>query len=311
MRTLKATIFAALSALLIGGATLYAQSNPGVFSCAANQWMNAVGIGGVQTCAQPAFSNISGTAQVGQGGTGITSGTSGGVLAFTGTTTIASSGLLAANGVMLGGGAGVAPSTVTPFGTAALVSNGAGVPAWTGAALTGQVLSGNTGNAPTFQTASWSFIEVLTASSSASLTTSTFTAAYDDYVFVIDNIVPATDGAVFNATVESGGSFQATTYKNNDGTTTTNIALSLLLSNTAGQGVGGEAWLKNVNSTSVNKMMTGRDMYWVTQTSLTFATSNMAGFWNGGQGAVTRVRFQMSSGNISTGSIKVYGLRNS
>ena len=47
------------------------------------------------------------------GGTGLAAGTSGGIPAYTGATTIASSGVLAANSLMKGGGAGVAPSTIT------------------------------------------------------------------------------------------------------------------------------------------------------------------------------------------------------
>jgi hypothetical protein len=47
------------------------------------------------------------------GGTGLTSGTSGGVPYFSGSTTIASSGVLTANALMIGGGAGTAPSTIT------------------------------------------------------------------------------------------------------------------------------------------------------------------------------------------------------
>jgi len=47
------------------------------------------------------------------GGTGLTSGTSGGVPYFSGSTTITSSGVLSANALMVGGGAGSAPSTIT------------------------------------------------------------------------------------------------------------------------------------------------------------------------------------------------------
>lgn len=50
---------------------------------------------------------------VADGGTGLSSGTSGGVLAFTAAGTLASSGALAANAIVIGGGAGVAPSTTT------------------------------------------------------------------------------------------------------------------------------------------------------------------------------------------------------
>jgi hypothetical protein len=51
--------------------------------------------------------------KVSRGGTGLASGTSGGVLAFTASGTLASSGALTANALVIGGGAGVAPSTTT------------------------------------------------------------------------------------------------------------------------------------------------------------------------------------------------------
>jgi len=58
-------------------------------------------------------SKLSGILAVANGGTGLSSGTSGGVLAFTASGTIASSSALAANALVVGGGAGAAPSTVT------------------------------------------------------------------------------------------------------------------------------------------------------------------------------------------------------
>lgn len=57
------------------------------------------------------------------GGTGITSGTSGGVPYFSASNTIASSAALAANALVIGGGAGVAPSTTTT-GTGVLTALG-------------------------------------------------------------------------------------------------------------------------------------------------------------------------------------------
>ena len=53
------------------------------------------------------------TITVAKGGTGLTSGTSGGVPYYSASTTIASSAALAANALVIGGGAGVAPSTIT------------------------------------------------------------------------------------------------------------------------------------------------------------------------------------------------------
>lgn len=54
---------------------------------------------------------------VSKGGTGLTSGTSGGVLAYTASGTLASSGALTANLPVIGGGAGVAPSVGTRSGS--------------------------------------------------------------------------------------------------------------------------------------------------------------------------------------------------
>lgn len=58
-------------------------------------------------------SKISGILAVANGGTGLSSGTSGGIPYFSGSTTMASSAALAANAIVLGGGAGVAPATTT------------------------------------------------------------------------------------------------------------------------------------------------------------------------------------------------------
>lgn len=64
----------------------------------------------------PLTTGVTGTLPVANGGTGITSGTSGGVLAFTASGTIGSSGALTANLPVIGGGAGAAPSVGTRSG---------------------------------------------------------------------------------------------------------------------------------------------------------------------------------------------------
>lgn len=61
----------------------------------------------------PLSTGVTGTLDVTNGGTGLTSGTSGGVLYYSASGTLASSAALAANALVLGGGAGVAPATTT------------------------------------------------------------------------------------------------------------------------------------------------------------------------------------------------------
>jgi len=89
---------------------------------------------------------LSGTAlPVANGGTGLTSGTSGGVLAYTATGTLVSSGALTQYGVVIGGGAGVAPtSTAAGTTTTVLHGNPSGVPTFGAVSLTADV----TGNLP-------------------------------------------------------------------------------------------------------------------------------------------------------------------
>lgn len=71
------------------------------------------------------------TIAVNKGGTGITSGTSGGVLAFTASGTIASSGALTVNLPVIGGGAGAAPGVGTRTGNTTQFAT------WTGVTTSG------------------------------------------------------------------------------------------------------------------------------------------------------------------------------
>lgn len=86
-------------------------------------------------------SGITGTVPVANGGTGLTAGTSGGVLAFTDTGTIASSAALTANRIVLGGGAGAAPTVLGSLGTTTTVlhGNAAGAPVFSQVSLTADV----------------------------------------------------------------------------------------------------------------------------------------------------------------------------
>lgn len=63
----------------------------------------------------PLTTGVTGTLPVANGGTGITSGTSGGLLYYSGTGTIASSGAYTAGRVLYGAGAGAAPTSASTF----------------------------------------------------------------------------------------------------------------------------------------------------------------------------------------------------
>jgi hypothetical protein len=131
-------------ALLVGTGSTLGVSGTGAITAtalAAGTYANALTLNSASNAFTGSGSGLtslnadnisSGTLAVGRGGTGLGSGTSGGILAFTGTGTLASSGLLAQNAIMLGGGAGATPSTLGSTGT------------------TTTVLHGNASGAPTF-----------------------------------------------------------------------------------------------------------------------------------------------------------------
>lgn len=87
---------------------------------------------------------LAGTLNVASGGTGLGSGTSGGILGYTASGTLASSGALTNHALVLGGGAGATPSTPVGLGTATTVlhGNASGAPSFASVSLSADV-SGN------------------------------------------------------------------------------------------------------------------------------------------------------------------------
>ena len=116
-----------------GSVTSVAASVPSIFSIA----------GSPITSSGTLAMTYSGTAlPVANGGTGLTTGTSGGVLAYTASGTLASSAALTANALVIGGGAGVAPSTTTT-GTGVLTFLGTPSSANLASAVTDETGSGS------------------------------------------------------------------------------------------------------------------------------------------------------------------------
>ncbi len=107
-----------------GGTTTITGTYPNFTISSADQYTGTVtsvdvsgGTTGLTTSGGPVIGSgtitLAGTLAVANGGTGLTFGTSGGVLAFTASGTLASSSALASNAIVVGGGAGAAPSTIT------------------------------------------------------------------------------------------------------------------------------------------------------------------------------------------------------
>lgn len=139
--------------------------------------------------------NVTGIVAVANGGTGLSLGISGGILAFTATGTLVSSAALEASKLVVGGGAGVAPSTittgngvigalgnnlnginglVTSAGTATLTNKTIEAGIFTNG-YTEEVVTANTGTAYTIDLANGS-VQILTLTGNVTFTFPTATA---------------------------------------------------------------------------------------------------------------------------------------
>lgn len=89
----------------------------------------------------PGTAISSGVVGVANGGTGLSSGTSGGILGFTASGVLASSSILTTNQLVLGGGAGATPTSLGSLGTTTTVlhGNAGGAPTYGAVSLTADV----------------------------------------------------------------------------------------------------------------------------------------------------------------------------
>jgi hypothetical protein len=174
------------------------------------------------------------------------------------------------------------------------------------------------------------FISSQTASNSASISfTSGLTSTYKAYKFVFTNINPATDNAEFefNMSTDSGSNYnvtKTTTYFHSmvveDGTsgqieyrTAQDLAQStafqtlfLDLGNGADESYSGTLTLFNPASTTyVKHFISNTNGY--NGTNIT-ANTFVAGYGNT-TSAINAIRFQMNSGNLTAGTIALYGIK--
>ena len=149
------------------------------------------------------------------------------------------------------------------------------------------------------------------------------TTAYDDYVMIGKQVIPATDGAeayittstdngVSNVTTNGGRHFLPISGSGGHGneiTTSANfIQIATDVGNDALEGGSFIAWFYGLNNTTFNKFMNFR---------YTAKHTNQDYTWAGGANmettsAINYLRFKFSTGNVSAGTrIALYGIKGS
>jgi hypothetical protein len=242
-----------------------------------------------------------------------------------------------AGGVVYGDGTTYATTTAGTSGRP-IVSGGAGAPTFRPYTLpaadgsANQILQTDGAGALSFATpggGSWIFLSTVTASNSATVDIeTTINSTYQNYAIVASTIIPVNDFVHLRARQKQGGSYLTADYQwhlsfpKNDSVSyagdcstasgTTFYQLAYGLSEPAGGPTGGVSfvmYLPNPSNTTVRKAIfcTGvsEDAYAGVR-HVTLSGTNISATT-----ALTGIRFYMSAGNISTGTFRLYGIKNS
>lgn len=189
----------------------------------------------------------------------------------------------------------------------------------------GQRLTSNgAGAAPTFQSGGGVLLDTQTASASSELDfTIGISSTFEVFKFYLVNIVAATEPTFLHLRVstDGGSTFESamTNYQNafnvvdgNLGTSVADVNLATrmfltenILGNAAGENLCGEITMFNPASSSLYTMF-NIELTYIEQTG-DIVKSTGAGSWKATT-TVDGIRFQMESGNITSGTIYLYGI---
>jgi len=167
--------------------------------------------------------------------------------------------------------------------------------------------------------ASMVYLATLTASNSAVLNDATacsgsncLTNTYSSYLLIFTNICPASAGNNLALQAHSNGSYQGTSYLGQYWLPTTNAAVTTYVPIAIGLGstngcFSGQITAANPSSASGNKIWWGSGFYYdSTASSQEFI--NFGGTWTGGTTAIDGFQVSITSGNITSGVVKIYGV---
>jgi hypothetical protein len=199
------------------------------------------------------------------------------------------------------------------------------------AGSSGNVLtSGGSGAAPSWTTpagGSWTFLSTVTASNSATVDIeTTFDSTYQTYAIVASTVIPVTNAVSLRARQKQSGayvednyqfhlSYNYSTSSSYTGAANGNTTSYLVASDLTNAGNGPEngasfvMYIPNPSNTTLRKTVFSTGVANVGSLGCTQAT--LAGSNFNSTAALTGIRFFMSSGNISSGTFRLYGIKNS
>ena len=206
-----------------------------------------------------------------------------------------------------------------------LITSNTGVPSFlANSGTAGYVLTANSAAPPSWQlaaaTSGLEFLGTVTASNQATVVFTTLTG-YTNYLVYWNNLTPVTNAATLSLNVSTNGGSSYDSGSNYDyaytsGTSggatgggasaTTSIGLSALgIANTAGSGGSGKIEIINPAGTSRTGVI-GHHAF--LDSASVYGCVNVSGQYLSTT-TVNAIQFSMSSGNISTGTFNLYGIK--
>ena len=194
----------------------------------------------------------------------------------------------------------------------------------------GQVLQTNGAGAPTWVTpggGSWIFLSAVTASNSATVDIeTTFNSTYETYAIVASSVRPVTNAVSLLARQKQSGAYvedsyqyhlsicnaTSTSYAGAANGNTTSYLVANSLRDAAGDTQGGASfvmYVPNPSNTTLQKTLFSTGV--ANTASIGSAQMTLVGSNFGSTAAITGIRFFMSSGNINSGTFRLYGIKNS
>jgi hypothetical protein len=194
------------------------------------------------------------------------------------------------------------------------INEGSGSQNNTGTGSKGQAILSNGAADPSFQSGPWTLINTLTASNSTALQdTSSLTSAYAEYEIVIEDMISATNAVSCEIQVHSGGTFQSTTYVSGylvgNGSTASSANSTTFIPCSAGATMSNTApmiAIFRVNNPSAAVTLKPWTGFGESFACAVVCATTFGGYWNN-SAAVDGFQIVMSSGNITSGKVKVYG----
>jgi hypothetical protein len=169
----------------------------------------------------------------------------------------------------------------------------------------------------------WVYLSTVTPSASATADVeTTFDSTYDVYAITGTLILPATDLADLQVRLKIGGTYQtanyewhldgsnsgATTYAGLAGSSTAFIKIADQVSNASTSGVDFIMYINRPSDTASRKKIETIGSSMLGSGSSTIKKSYAIGTYTSATSALTGVRFLFSSGNIASGTFRLYGI---